>query len=410
MGDMQTIQEIPGGVTAAKGFRAAGIHAGIRKNKSKLDLAMIAADTPCPAAAVYTCNAVKADPLLVTREHLHNGTAQAVIVNSGNANACAPDGRANSLLTCREAARVLGISESDVLAASTGVIGQRLPVETIIQAIPELTASLSYSGSALAAKAIMTTDTIEKETAVSVDIGGKTVTVGGIAKGSGMIAPNMGTMLAFITTDCAAAQPVLQKALTAAADKTFNRVVVDGDTSTNDMAVIMASGCAGNRKIIDENGDYRVFADALYTVCRTLAVMIAADGEGATKQITVCVKNAGDEKQAVRLAKSVITSPLVKTAMFGRDANWGRVICALGYSGVSFDPDKTDIAFASGDKSIAVCRNGVGLEFNEREALDILSQSVITINVNMNSGHAEAEAFGCDLTYDYVKINGDYRT
>lgn len=401
---------INGGVTAAKGFTAAGIHAGIRKNKSKLDLALLVADATAVCAATYTTNVVKADPLLVTQQHLANGQARAVVINSGNANACAIDGYANAQLTAREAAAVLGVDPTDVLVASTGVIGQRLPVETIVAALPTLSQKLSVDGAHDAALAIMTTDTTCKECAVTLELSGVTVTIGGMAKGSGMIHPNMGTMLAFVTTDCAIERPLLQQALRGVTDKTFNRVSVDGDTSTNDMCIVMASGAAHNALISEKNDDYAAFVQALTAVCRTLARAMAADGEGASKLLTCNVSNAPDEASAVALAKSVISSSLVKTAMFGRDANWGRVICALGYSGVAFDPNTVDIAFAADGQTLAVCRQGRGLDFDEDAALALLSHHEVDINVDLHAGNASADAYGCDLTYGYVKINGDYRT
>ncbi|MDR2525522.1 MAG: bifunctional glutamate N-acetyltransferase/amino-acid acetyltransferase ArgJ [Oscillospiraceae bacterium] len=408
---------VPGGVCAAKGFSAGGIHCGIRKNRSKLDLALIAAEDSCNAAAVYTQNIVKAAPLLVTRAHIQGGKARAIIANAGNANACAPEGEANALRMCRAAAVALGVAEADVLVASTGVIGQRLPVEAIECGAANLAAALTQSevGSAAAAAAIMTTDLKKKECALELHIGGVPVRIGGIAKGSGMIHPNMGTMLCFLTTDCAISAPMLENALQAAVRKSFNRISVDGDTSTNDMAIVLASGRAGNAEITSQNTDYAAFCEALRTLCVQLARAMAADGEGAKHLITCHVRNAADEEKAETIAKSVISSSLLKAAIFGEDANWGRVLCAMGYAGAVFNPEKTDVSFHSAAGEIAVCRQGRGLDFDEGLAKEILHEHEVEIRIDLHEQAAPGaqgccECWGCDLTYDYVKINGDYRT
>lgn len=411
--DDMTYREIDGGVCAASGFKAYGIHAGLRKNAAKLDLAMIAADKKCNAAGVYTKNKVFAAPVGVTRAHLSNGTAQAVICNSGNANACTPDGYETAEKTCAAVADVLGIAPDDVIVASTGVIGVSLNTEPITSGIPRLADLLKddADGSDKAALAIMTTDTQKKEFALSFTCGGKNVHIGGICKGSGMIHPNMGTMLCFITTDCAITSDALNTALHAAIENTFNMVTVDGDTSTNDMVTVLASGDAGNTEISDTaSDDYTVFAEALRLICKKLALSIAADGEGATKLLICHVTGAKNDADARTLAKSVIASSLVKAAMFGSDANWGRVICALGYSGVDFDTTKVDISFSSDLGSLKVCENGGSYDFSEEFAKMVLSCKKVVIECCMNDGTAEAEAYGCDLSYEYVRINGDYRS
>ena len=400
-----------GGVCAAKGFRASGIHVGVKTNNTdKKDLALIVSDRECAAAAVYTRNVVKASPILVTQENLKSGRARAVIANSGNANACAPHGEENARRMCRAAASALGLEETEILVASTGVIGQTLPVEVIEKGVAELVASLSYVGSQDAAMAIMTTDLALKEYAVEFELNGKPIRLGGIAKGSGMIHPNMGTMLAFLTTDCAISPATIQKALADAAGISFNRISVDGDTSTNDMLSLLASGVAGNPEITGPGADYDAFKEALGTVCVELAKMMAADGEGATHLITCDVSGARTVKEAETLAKSVISSTLTKAAIFGADANWGRVLCAMGYSGVEFDPDKVDVAFESNAGRIAVCENGRGVVFDEEQARQILTEHDITIDISIDAGEAECTCWGCDITYDYIKINGDYRT
>ena len=401
---------IEGGVTAAQGFVAGGVHCGIRKNKSKPDLAMIYSEKLCAAAAVYTQNLVKGAPILVTKKNIENGRAQAVICNSGNANTCNADGVEKAERMCAIAGEVLGIHPADVVVASTGVIGQVLPIEPIESAAQALKDSLSPTGSRAAATAIMTTDTIPKEAAVEVEIGGKTVRIGGISKGSGMIHPNMATMLCFVTTDCAISPEMLQKAITASADETFNMISIDGDTSTNDTYAVLANGMAGNPEITAEGPDFDLFCDALQAVCRTLSKLMAGDGEGATKLLVCQTTGAKDRATARTVAKSVICSTLFKAAMFGADANWGRVLCAIGYSGAAVDVDRIDVSFRSAAGQVDVCQNGAGIPFSEEEAAKVLKENEITILVHLHQGEASAEAYGCDLTYDYVKINGDYRT
>ena len=401
---------INGGVCAAKGFVANGIHCGIRKNKTKRDLALILSECPASAAAVYTTNLVKGAPLLVTKAHLANGVAQAVICNSGNANTCNANGieiaEKMSVLLANE----LGISADDVVVASTGVIGQPLNLEPIANGIPVLAKGLSADGGEAAAEGIMTTDTVKKEVAVSFELGGKTCHLGGIAKGSGMIHPNMATMLVFITTDVAISPAMLQKALSSDITNTFNMISVDGDTSTNDMVTVLANGMAGNAEITEENEDFAAFMKALNTVTVALCRMIAGDGEGATKLLECKVTGAKDIPTAKTVAKSVICSSLLKAAMFGADANWGRVLCAIGYSGADVDVNAVDVSFRSAKGEITVCRDGAGVEFSEEIAKEILLEKEIEILVCLGKGEGSAAAWGCDLTYDYVKINGDYRT
>ena len=403
---------ISGGVTAAKGFRAAGIHAGVKdgSDPNKNDVAMILCDTEAAAAGVYTMNRVKAAPIYVTMEHLENGVARGVIANSGNANACAPLGHENAVKMAEAAAAATGLQAADFIVASTGVIGQTLNVSKIEAACPTLASLLSRDGSSEAATAIMTTDTRPKEIAVSFELGGKEVRLGGIAKGSGMIHPNMGTMLAFLTTDCAITSDVLQSALYETTRVTFNRVSVDGDTSTNDTCCILASGVAENTLIDWKNEDYDVFLGALKYVCTELAKQIAGDGEGATKLVACTVSGSRSEEAAEKLAMEIIRSSLVKAAMFGADANWGRVICAMGYSRAPFRPEYVDVSFASAAGDILVCKAGEGLEFDEDLAKKILLENQVEIRVDVHEGEQSATAWGCDLTYDYVKINGDYRT
>ena len=401
---------IDGGVCAAKGFVANGIHCGIRKNKTKRDLAMIMSECPASAAAVYTTNLVKGAPLLVTKAHLANGVAQAVICNSGNANTCNANGIEVAEQMSALVAKELGISANDVVVASTGVIGQPLNLEPIANGIPVLAKGLSANGGEAAAEGIMTTDTVKKEVAVSFEIGGKTCTLGGIAKGSGMIHPNMATMLVFITTDVAISPAMLQKALSTDITNTFNMVSVDGDTSTNDMVTVLANGMAGNDEITEENEDFAIFMKALNTVTVALCRMIAGDGEGATKLLECNVTGAEDVPTAKTVAKSVICSSLLKAAMFGADANWGRVLCAIGYSGANVDVNAVDVSFRSAKGEIAVCKNGAGVEFSEEIAKEILLEKEIEILISLGKGEGSATAWGCDLTYDYVKINGDYRT
>ena len=401
---------IEGGVTAAQGFVAGGIHCGVRKNKSKPDLAMIYSEKPCAAAAVYTQNLVKGAPILVTQKNIADGAAKAVICNSGNANTCNADGEEKAQAMCDLTAQALGIAPQDVVVASTGVIGQVLPIEPIQAGIPELVKALSADGSHAAATAIMTTDTIAKEAAAEVEIGGKTVKVGGISKGSGMIHPNMATMLCFVTTDCAISPAMLDKAIHQVTEKTFNMISVDGDTSTNDTFAILANGAAGNPEITAPGPDYDAFAQALEAVCRQLSKLMAGDGEGATKLLICRVDGAMDLAMARTVAKSVICSTLFKAAMFGADANWGRVLCAIGYSGAAVDVNKIDVSFRSAKGQVDVCQNGAGIPFSEEEASQVLSEHEIEILIHLHMGDASAEAYGCDLTYDYVKINGDYRT
>jgi len=395
---------IEGGITAAKGYKTGAVHSGIRASQSKKDLAVIVSEVPCQAAAVYTSNIVKAAPLHITREHLGDGTAQAIVINSGNANACAPRGEENALREAQAAAKLLGLKTEDVLVASTGVIGQELPIEVIETAMGQIVLT---DDSADTAKAIMTTDTKMKQTAVEFELNGKTVHLGGIAKGSGMIHPNMGTMLCFVTTDAAISQSVLQQSLSKIVKKTFNRISVDGDTSTNDMCIVLANGLAGNEEITQQND---VFDQALESVMKDLAVMIASDGEGASRLIISTVVDAADETQAETLAMSVASSSLFKAAMFGSDANWGRVLCAMGYSGAQFDPEKVDVLFQSDAGTIEVAKNGRGLDFDEDLAKKILSRDQVQVVMNLHEGDVSVTCWGCDLTYDYVKINGDYRS
>ena len=417
---------IPGGVTAPRGFQASGVHCGVKKGKGagnqppksgrpevldqKKDLALIVSEKECAAAAMYTLNRVKAAPLYVTMDHLENGVAQGIIANSGNANACCPMSHENAEEMCALAAAATGLKAADFVVASTGVIGQTLNIAAIAQGVPAAAAALSRSGSGDAANAIMTTDTVKKEVAVETTVGGKTVRMGGIAKGSGMIHPNMGTMLCFLTTDCAITQEMLQDALHDIVPRTFNRVTVDGDTSTNDMCVILANGMAENPLIEWKDDNYTVFFKALSEICTELARSIAADGEGASRLVTCTVMDARSEESAERLAKAVVGSSLVKAAMFGADANWGRVLCAMGYSKAPFRPEFVDVTFRSVVGEVTVCRQGAGLDFDEDQAKSILSQDEVVIEVDLHEGEHQATCWGCDLTYEYVKINGDYRT
>lgn len=400
---------IEGGVCAAKGFKANGIHCGIRKNKTKRDLSLIVSDVRASASAVYTTNLVKGAPLVVTKKHLSDGKAQAIICNSGNANTCNANGMEIAEQMSVLTAENLGIDSEDVIVASTGVIGQPLDISPIAAGLPALAAGLGNK-SELAAEGIMTTDTKKKEIAVSFEAGGKECRIGGIAKGSGMIHPNMATMLVFITTDCAVSPKMLSKALSTDVGSTFNMVSVDGDTSTNDMVTILANGMAGNAEITSDGEDFDAFMKALNTVTVYLCRAIAGDGEGATKLIECAVSGAPDENAAKTVAKSVICSSLTKAAMFGADANWGRVLCAIGYSGAKVDVTKIDVAFSSEKGRIEVCRQGAGIDFSEKKAKEILLCGEITICVDLGIGTHKATAWGCDLTYDYVKINGDYRT
>ena len=404
------MKTVTGGVCAAKGFKAAGIHCGIRKNKTKKDLALITSDVPASVAAVYTTNLVKGAPLTVTKNNIQNGVAQAVICNSGNANTCNANGIEIAEKMCALVSEKLGIDKTDVVVASTGVIGQPLDITPIADGMDALVSGLSYDGSDDAAEGIMTTDTIKKEIAVEFTVGGKTCTIGGIAKGSGMIHPNMATMLVFLTTDAKISPEMHAKALSSDIKNTINMVSVDGDTSTNDMVAIMANGMAGNTEITAEGDDFDSFMKALNTVTVYLCRMIAGDGEGATKLLECTVSGACSEDIAKTVAKSVICSSLVKAAMFGSDANWGRILCAIGYSGAAVDVTKVDVSFVSNAGSILVCKDGAGVDFSEEIAKQILLEKEIGIDIRLNSGDACAVAWGCDLTYDYVKINGDYRT
>ena len=401
---------ISGGVCAAKGFKANGVHCGIRKNHSKKDLALIVSDVPATAAAVYTTNLVKGAPLTVTKNHISNGIAQAVICNSGNANTCNADGIEIAEKMCALVEKATGVAATDVVVASTGVIGQPLNVAPIAEHMDELTAGLSYQGSLNAAQAIMTTDTISKEIAVEFTVGDKVCRMGGIAKGSGMIHPNMATMLVFITTDCAISAELLQKALSGDVQNTFNMLSIDGDTSTNDMVTVLANGLAGNEIITAEGEAFNTFMKALNTLTVNLCRTIAGDGEGATKLLECSVSGADTLEAAKIAAKSVICSSLLKAAMFGADANWGRVLCAIGYSGADVDVTKVDVSFRSTKGQVDVCKDGAGIPFSEEIAKEVLLEKEIEIVISVGDGPYSACAWGCDLTYDYVRINGDYRT
>ena len=407
---MNTIRQIPGGVCAAKGFLAGGVHCGIRRNQSKRDLSLLYSEVPANAAVLYTTNRVKGAPLTVTKKHLADGKARAVLCNSGNANTCNADGEEVAEAMCESLAEEMGLSAADVLVASTGVIGQPLNLAPIRSGIPPLVQSLSPDGSRLAAEGIMTTDTVAKEVAVEFTLDGKPCRLGGIAKGSGMIHPNMATMLVFLTTDAAVSPEMLEKALRTDVSSSFNMVSVDGDTSTNDMVVLLANGLAGNTEITAEGESFAAFMRALNTVTVCLCRMLAGDGEGATRLLECTVRGAKDTQTARVAAKSVICSSLVKSAMFGADANWGRVLCALGYSGADIRIDRVGVSFVSAKRSVEVCRNGAGVPFSEELAKEILLEKEIEIRVTVGDGPGEATAWGCDLTYDYVKINGDYRT
>lgn len=404
---------IDGGVCAAKGFKASGVYCAIKENPTKKnDIALIVSDVMCNAAGVYTSNKVKGAPVVVTKKNLEKsgGKAKAVIVNSKNANTCNADGEEKAEKMCSLAADALGIKPEEVIVASTGVIGQVLPIEPIVKAVPQLVEKLSYTGNVEAATAIMTTDTVKKEYAVEFEIGGKVCHLGGMAKGSGMIHPNMATTLNFITTDCAVSAPMLQKALSEIVKITYNCLSVDGDQSTNDTCMLMSNGLAENAEIAAEGAEFDTFKAALYQVMANLTRMLAKDGEGATKLLTCICSSAPDLDTAIIVAKSVIRSTLFKCAMFGADANWGRVLCAIGYAEADFDINKVDVDLGSRAGRIAVCRNGAGVDFSEDEAKKILTEDEIEIYIELNAGDAKATAWGCDLTYDYVKINGDYRS
>ena len=404
------MEYINGGVCAPKGFKASGIHCGIRKNKTKRDLALIISDCKASAAAIYTLNLVKGAPIYVTKDNIADGTAQAMICNSGNANTCNADGVEIATKMCEITAAATGVDAKDVIVASTGVIGQPLDITPIAEGMNQLVSELAYDNSENAAEAIMTTDTVKKEFAVSFELGGKECKMGGIAKGSGMIHPNMATMLVFITTDAAISPELLHKALYSDAQKSFNMISIDGDTSTNDMVSVMANGMAGNEMITEENEDFETFKAALAMITEKLCRAIAKDGEGATKLVECFVSGGKDWHTAITVAKSVICSSLFKAAMFGADANWGRVLCAIGYSGADVDVTKIDVSFTSEKGTIEVCKDGAGVPFSEEIAKEILLCDEIKVNVNLNDGDTSAVARGCDLTYDYVKINGDYRT
>lgn len=403
------LKEIQGGVCAAKGFKANGVHCGIRKNKTKRDLALIYSETVATAAAVYTKNLVKGAPLTVTKNNIADGKAQAVICNSGNANTCNANGIEIAEQTCELVAKELGISAKDIVVASTGVIGQPLDITPIANGVAPLVQGLG-NNSEYACEGIMTTDTVKKEIAFAFSVGDKVCHIGGIAKGSGMIHPNMATMLVFVTTDCKISAGMLQKALSKDVQDSFNMVSVDGDTSTNDMVSVLANGMAENAEITSEGEDFDTFCEALAAVTKYLCRKIAGDGEGATKLLECRVDGAKDETTAKIVAKSVICSSLFKAAMFGADANWGRVLCAIGYSGADVDVNKVDVSFRSAKGEITVCVNGAGVEFSEEKAKEILLEKEIEVLISLHSGNGEAVAWGCDLTYDYVKINGDYRT
>ena len=401
---------INGGVTAAKGFKASGIHCGIRKNQTKKDLAMIVSETKCTAAAVYTQNKVYGAPITVTRNNISDGYAQAVIVNSGNANTCNADGVEKAQMMCDIASKALGVDSKDVIVASTGVIGMTLDITPIAEGAPALASQISEKGGHDCAEAIMTTDTLPKEVAVEMEIGGKKVALGACCKGSGMIHPNMATMLCFMTTDCNISSAYLQKALSDVVKDTFNMISVDGDTSTNDMVCIMANGKAENDIIDSDSADFETFKQALMSVSVKLSRLIAGDGEGAQRLLECNVTACTDEATAKKIAKSIICSSLVKTAMFGADANWGRILCAIGYTEGDFSVDTIDVYLSSCKGTIKVCENGAGIPFSEEKAKEILLESEITLDVDMRQGEYSTTAWGCDLTYDYVKINGDYRT
>jgi len=401
-----------GGVCAARGFQANGIHCGIKANgdPNKNDLALIYAETSCTAAAMYTTNKVQGAPIAVTRAHLEDGKAQAVIVNSVNANTCNADGIEKAEKMCQAAADALHLNAEDIIVASTGVIGQPLPIEPIVNGVPELAKGLNANGNTAAVNAIMTTDTRPKEVAVRFEIDGKSCTLGGMLKGSGMIHPNMATTLTFLTTDCNISAEMLRQALKEVVSITLNRVSVDGDTSTNDMVCILANGKAGNAEIKNSSPEFEIFKNALYAVLMNLARMMARDGEGATKLIECVCTGAVDDKTAEIVAKSVITSSLFKAAIFGEDANWGRILCAVGYAPADFDIHQVDVTLASAKGGIEVCKNGAGVEFSEETAKEILSEEEILVSVKIGEGAGSAIAWGCDLTYDYVRINGDYRS
>ena len=407
------MKQIPGGVTAAKGFEAAGVEAGI-KYKNRMDMALVYSEVPCKAAGTFTTNVVKAAPVKWDYKVVHESEyAQAVIINAGVANACTgTEGYGYCLDTAKAAGKAFGIPEESVLVASTGVIGMQLPMDKILAGVEKLAEAKggSLEHGTLASKAIMTTDTVNKEIAVEFEVGGKTAVIGGMCKGSGMIHPNMCTMLGFVTTDVNISKEMLLKALQENVKDTYNMVSVDGDTSTNDTVLLLANGMAGNPEITEENEDYKAFCEALNVVNTFLARKIAGDGEGATALFEVKVINAASKEEAVILSKSVVTSSLTKAAIYGHDANWGRILCALGYSGVQFDPEKVDLYFESAAGKLKIIENGVSTGYSEEAATKILSEEEVTAIADMKMGEACATAWGCDLTYDYVKINADYRS
>lgn len=403
-------KDTDGGVCAPLGFQASGIHCGIRKNKSKKDLSLIVSDVMCHCASTYTQNKVKGAPIYVTQQHLKNLEAKAIICNSGNANTCNPNGKEIADKICQLCGQALGIDSDDIVVASTGVIGQPLSIEPFENYMEQLVQSLSTQGSSDACEGIMTTDTVKKEYAVELKIGDKICHIGAIAKGSGMIHPNMATMLAFVTSDVAINKEMLNEVIHEVVDDTFNMVSVDGDTSTNDMLTLMCNGLAQNQEITQKDENYYVFKEALMYICTKLSKAIAKDGEGATKLLTCTVLHGQTLKDAKVVAKSVITSSLFKAAMFGQDANWGRILCAIGYSPAQYDIQKIDVDLKSIKGKIRVCENGGGYPFSEEKAAQILSEDEIEVIVDLHDGEFEAVAWGCDLTYDYVKINGDYRT
>lgn len=405
-----TFTQINGGVTTPKGFKASGVHCGIRRNRGKLDLALLVSDVPCATASVYTQNKVKGAPILVTKKNIADGYAQAMLCNSGNANTCNPNGVEIAEQCCQLAADTLGLKPTDFVIASTGVIGQPLMIEPFEYGIPKAFEELSYEGGEQAAEAIMTTDTVKKSYAIQFELGGKTCHIGAMTKGSGMINPNMATMLTFITSDAAISPAMLDKALKSVVRTTLNQINVDGDTSTNDMASIMANGLAGNAEIVEENADFSVFCEALKQVCIWACRQIAKDGEGATKLLQCSVSNANSEENALKIAKSIISSDLFKSAMFGEDANWGRVLCAIGYTEGDFSIDGVSVILKSAKGEVKVCENAAYYPFSEEKASEVLSEKEIEILVDMHDGSAFAQAWGCDLTYEYVKINGDYRS
>lgn len=408
----QEFTQVEGGVCAALGFQANGLNCGLNPDKNKNDLALIYSETACKAAAVYTTNKVKGAPILVTKKNLAatGNMAKAVIVNSKNANTCNADGEEKARMMCELAANELGIAPEEVIVASTGVIGQPLPIEPITSHVKELAEGLSAENHGKAANAIMTTDTFPKEVAVSFELDGKTCTIGGMAKGSGMIHPNMATTLNFVTTDAAISSEMIQKALSEIVKVTYNCLSIDGDTSTNDMVSIMANGLAGNKEITEEGEAYQLFRNGLYEVLMQMTKMLAKDGEGASKMLECTCAGAPDQDTAIIVAKSVIRSPLFKCAMFGEDANWGRILCAIGYAEADFDISQVEVALESAKGTVKVCEHGAGVEFSEEKAKEVLGEDEIYINIDLHQGNAAAKAWGCDLTYDYVKINGDYRS